>query len=236
MSKKKKNNRPQKPVDNTSEIPVDGDKIVKISIGIIVALLVIVMIFLLSSNSSSTSKPLNDEILQNQDDVAEEVVDYVVTNTGTIILEDGQQMKFELYGEIAPITVENFVNLANEGFYDGLIFHRVIENFVIQGGDPTGTGMGGSGTNIKGEFSTNGVENPILHERGVLSMARSADMDSASSQFFIIHEKSQHLDGSYAGFGKVIDGLDVIDNIATVETVGEDKPLVDVVISTIIID
>lgn len=150
-----------------------------------------------------------------------------------IEMEDGGIIKLELYPNIAPITCENFVKLANEGFYDGLIFHRVIKNFMIQGGDPLGTGYGGSEETIKGEFSQNGVENPLSHKRGVISMARSADMDSASSQFFICHADSTYLDGSYAAFGVVTEGMDVVDAIASVETDGNDKPLEDVVIKSI---
>jgi len=142
-------------------------------------------------------------------------------------------MKLELYPEHAPITVENFVNLVNDGFYDGLIFHRVIKNFMIQGGDPEGTGMGGSPNKIKGEFAANGVNNPIKHERGVISMARSNNPNSASSQFFICHKAAPHLDGSYAAFGKVIEGIEVVDEIANVVTGKNDRPREDVVIKSI---
>ena len=131
----------------------------------------------------------------------------------TIEMEDGGIIKAELYPEIAPITVENFQNLVAEGFYDGLTFHRVIGGFMIQGGDPLGNGTGGSDKNIKGEFSKNGVANDLEHTRGVLSMARSDAMNSASSQFFIMHEDSPHLDGSYASFGKVTEGMEVVDEI-----------------------
>lgn len=150
-----------------------------------------------------------------------------------IEMEDGGIIKLELYPNIAPITCENFVKLAGEGFYDGLTFHRVIKDFMIQGGDPLGTGMGGSGETIKGEFSANGVTNPISHKRGVISMARSQAMDSASSQFFICHADYPSLDGKYAAFGMVTEGMDVVDAIASVETDGNDKPLVDVVIKSI---
>ena len=136
-----------------------------------------------------------------------------------ITMKDGGVMKLELYPDIAPITVANFVKLAEEGFYDGLTFHRIIKGFMIQGGDPEGTGMGGSDENIKGEFSANGVENNISHKRGVISMARSKENDSASSQFFIVHEDSLHLDGQYAGFGMMTEGFDVLDAIADNTTV-----------------
>ena len=131
-----------------------------------------------------------------------------------ITVENYGEIELTLYGDKAPITVKNFLDLANEGFYDGLTFHRVIKDFMIQGGDPKGDGTGGSDKNIKGEFESNGFENDILHERGVISMARSKDPDSASSQFFIMHETSPHLDGDYAAFGKVTKGMDVVDKIA----------------------
>ena len=143
----------------------------------------------------------------------------------TIEMEDGGVIKAELYPEIAPITVENFLSLAEKGFYDGLIFHRVISGFMIQGGDPTGTGMGGPGHTIKGEFRANGVVNNIKHERGVLSMARSMMPNSAGSQFFIMHKAAPHLNGEYAAFGKVIEGMDVVDEIAGCDTDFADKPL-----------
>ena len=150
-----------------------------------------------------------------------------------IEMDNGGIIKLELYPDIAPITVENFVKLVKEGFYDGLIFHRVIKNFMIQGGDPTGTGMGGSGATIKGEFSSNGVKNTLSHTRGVISMARSQKKDSASSQFFICHADAKYLDGDYAAFGKVIEGMDVVDEIAGVKTNYNDKPLTDVVMKSV---
>ncbi|MBQ2956647.1 MAG: peptidylprolyl isomerase [Clostridia bacterium] len=145
----------------------------------------------------------------------------------TIEMENGGVIKAELYPEIAPITVENFVKLTKQGFYDGLIFHRVIAGFMIQGGDPTGTGMGGPGHTIKGEFRLNGVANNIKHERGVLSMARSMMPNSAGSQFFIMHKNAPHLDGSYAAFGRVIEGIEVVDQIASVQTGAQDRPVVE---------
>ena len=154
----------------------------------------------------------------------------------TIEMENGKKMTLELYPEYAPQTVENFVELANEHFYDGLIFHRVIKNFMIQGGDPLGTGFGGSDKKIKGEFAANGVNNPLRHERGVISMARSQSPNSASSQFFIVHTDSPHLDGQYAAFGKVVDGIDVVDEIASVRTDYNDKPLKEQKIKTITIN
>lgn len=146
-------------------------------------------------------------------------------------------MTVELYPEEAPITVANFKKLAGENFYDGVIFHRVIEHFMIQGGDPLGTGYGGSDTEIKGEFTANGVANSIKHERGTISMARSNDPNSASSQFFIVHETSKNnslsLDGKYAAFGKVTDGIEIVDAIAAVETNANDKPLSPIVMKTV---
>ena len=142
-----------------------------------------------------------------------------------IEMENGGSMTLELYPETAPITVENFVKLAKEGFYNGLIFHRVIAGFMIQGGDPQGTGMGGPGYQIKGEFAANGVKNPLKHTRGVISMARSMMPNSAGSQFFLMHQNAPHLDGQYAAFGKLTDGFDVLDRIAGVATNFNDKPL-----------
>ena len=145
--------------------------------------------------------------------------------TFVITMADGREMKGELYPEIAPQSVGNFIALANSGFYDGLIFHRVIPGFMIQGGDPKGTGIGGPGYRIKGEFAMNGVNNPLKHTYGVLSMARSMMPDSAGSQFFIMTSDSPHLDGQYAAFGKVLEGMDVADAIVSVKRDRMDKPL-----------
>lgn len=150
-------------------------------------------------------------------------------------MEDGGSFTVELYPEHAPETVDNFVNLVSEGFYDGLIFHRIIPGFMTQGGDPEGTGMGGSGTNITGEFAQNGITNNLKHERGVISMARSMMPDSASSQFFICFEDAPHLDGAYAAFGKVIEGMETVDAMADVPTDFRDKPLTPVVMSRVYI-
>lgn len=143
----------------------------------------------------------------------------------TIEMENGDIMKAELYPETAPNTVNNFISLVKKGYYDGLIFHRVISGFMIQGGCPDGTGMGGPGYNIKGEFSQNGVLNDLKHTEGVLSMARAMHPDSAGSQFFIMHRNSPHLDGSYAAFGKVIKGIDVVNKIAETDTDYNDRPM-----------
>ena len=151
----------------------------------------------------------------------------------TITMESGDIITLYLYPDKAPNTVANFIYLANSGFYDGTIFHRTLSNYLIQGGDPEGTGMGGSDTKIKGEFKQNGWDNPISHVRGVISMARSRSMDSASSQFFICHGDATYLDGQYAAFGKVTEGMDVVDEIASVPTDKNDRPVEDVVIKTI---
>lgn len=143
----------------------------------------------------------------------------------TITMENGDVIKAELYPEIAPNTVNNFISLVSDGYYDGLIFHRVINGFMIQGGCPDGTGMGGPGYSIKGEFSFNGFENSLKHTEGVLSMARAMDPDSAGSQFFIMHKNSPHLDGQYAAFGKVIEGMDNVNKIAECMTDYGDRPL-----------
>ena len=154
----------------------------------------------------------------------------------TIEMEDGKIIKVELYPDVAPNTVANFVELANSGYYDGIIFHRIIENFMVQGGDPTGTGMGGPGYAIKGEFTSNGFENNLSHTQGVISMARSGEPDSAGSQFFIVHGDASFLDGEYAAFGKVIEGFKNVDLLAKVETVAQDKPTIDQVMKSVTIE
>lgn len=151
----------------------------------------------------------------------------------TITMENGKQLKLELYPDKAPITVENFEKLAKDGFYDGLCFHRIISGFMIQGGCPEGNGTGNPGYSIKGEFSSNGVENSIKHVRGVISMARSARPDSAGSQFFIMHMDASYLDGQYAAFGKVIEGMEIVDEIASVKTDANDAPLTPQIIKKI---
>lgn len=153
-----------------------------------------------------------------------------------IEMENGGVMTLELDAKAAPVTVANFEKLVREGFYDGLIFHRVISGFMIQGGDPTGTGMGGSKEEIKGEFLSNGVNNPISHKRGVISMARTNKPNSASSQFFICHADATFLDGDYAAFGHIVDGIEIVDRIASVETDMRDKPLTEQKIKTITIE
>ena len=156
--------------------------------------------------------------------------------TFKITMENGAVMEGELYPEIAPQSVYNFIDLANHNYYDGLIFHRVIPGFMIQGGCPDGTGMGGPGYCIKGEFFYNGVKNELKHKRGVLSMARAQSPNSAGSQFFIMHEDARHLDGQYAAFGKLTSGLEVVDAIAGVRTNAQDRPLEDQKIASITVD
>lgn len=145
----------------------------------------------------------------------------------TITMENGDVIKAELYPEIAPNTVNNFISLVKKGYYDGLIFHRVINGFMIQGGCPQGTGTGGPGYSVKGEFSQNGVSNTLNHSEGVLSMARAMHPDSAGSQFFIMHKAAPHLDGAYAAFGKVIEGMDIVNQIADVKTDYNDRPMTE---------
>ena len=154
----------------------------------------------------------------------------------TITMENGNTIKLELYPDIAPNTVNNFIYLVNKGFYNGLTFHRVIEDFMIQGGCPSGTGMGGPGYSIPGEFSSNGFENNLKHTAGVISMARSKMPDSAGSQFFIMHKDAPYLDGAYAAFGKVIDGMDIVDRIATVATDYSDRPLAPQIMKSVTAD
>ena len=154
----------------------------------------------------------------------------------TIEMENGDVMKAELYPEIAPNTVNNFVSLCNKGFYDGVIFHRVISGFMIQGGDPQGKGVGGPGYSIRGEFTANGFKNDLKHSRGVLSMARTMAPNSAGSQFFIMHEDSPHLDGQYAAFGKIIEGLDIVDKIANTRVDYNDRPRVPQVMKKVTVE
>ena len=154
----------------------------------------------------------------------------------TITMANGDVMKAELYPEIAPNTVNNFISLVNKGYYNGLIFHRVIAGFMIQGGCPDGNGMGGPGYSIKGEFSQNGFKNTLKHTEGVLSMARAMNPNSAGSQFFIMHQNSPHLDGAYAAFGKLVEGLDVVDKIAQVGTDWSDRPMVPQIIESMTVE
>ena len=155
----------------------------------------------------------------------------------TIEMSNGDTMKLELYPEMAPNTVNNFISLVQKNFYDGLTFHRIINGFMIQGGDPSGNGTGGPGYSIKGEFSGNDfAENTLAHTAGVISMARAMDPDSAGSQFFIMHKNAPHLDGQYAAFGKITEGMDIVDKIATCETDWSDAPMTPVVMKTVTVD
>ncbi|MFZ7132204.1 MAG: peptidylprolyl isomerase [Eubacteriales bacterium] len=154
----------------------------------------------------------------------------------TIMLDDGAMIKIELYPEMAPNTVHNFIHLIQSKFYDGIGFHRIIKNFMIQGGCPLGNGTGGPGYTIKGEFDDNGLHNPLKHDRGVISMARTMDPDSAGSQFFIMHKDAPHLDGQYASFGMVIEGIEVLDNIAVTKTNFNDKPLTDIIMQEVTVE
>lgn len=193
------------------------------------------------SNDDQTNE--NEEQATEQADESNEEAneEEQVTPTGdnpivTMMMENGGEVQMELYPDIAPNTVNNFISLVEDGFYDGLIFHRVIPGFMIQGGDPEGAGTGGPGYAIKGEFSSNDFENNLEHDRGVLSMARSMEPDSAGSQFFIITDPSPHLDGDYAAFGKVIEGMEVVDEIVSAERDNADKPLEDQVIESMTVE
>ena len=154
----------------------------------------------------------------------------------TIEMKNGDVIKVELYPDVAPNTVNNFISLVNKGFYNGLTFHRIIKGFMIQGGDPDGNGTGGPDYTISGEFSSNGFENNLSHDAGVISMARSQDPDSAGSQFFIMHKKASHLDGSYAAFGKVTEGMEIVNKLAEVDTDWNDMPLTPVVMANVTLD
>lgn len=174
----------------------------------------------------SSKAPVSDEVRTHPEELP----------VATIVVKDFGTIEAELYPHIAPNTVNNFIALANSGFYDGLTFHRIIKDFMIQGGDPEGTGMGGPGYSIYGEFTNNNFKNDLAHTEGVLSMARSQSKDSAGSQFFIVTKDAPHLDGQYASFGKVIKGMDVVHKIENVETDANDKPVKDVIIESIKVD
>lgn len=199
--------------------------------GVILVGISAMLIGLVGCTNNNTSSQKNDEESEATVEATGELP------IATIKVEDFGTIKAELYPDKAPNTVNNFISLANSGFYDGLIFHRVIKGFMNQGGDPNGVGTGGPGYSIKGEFSNNGyTKNDLKHTAGVLSMARASDPDSAGSQFFIMAEEASYLDGDYAAFGKVIEGMDVVEAINSVETNSNDKPLKDVVIESITVD
>ena len=188
------------------------------------------------SGAQTSTDDATDTSDNSQQMTAEETAQPIGQHHAQITIKDHGTIDIELDGDAAPISVQNFMDLANDGFYDGLTFHRIITGFMMQGGCPDGTGMGGPGYSIKGEFAQNGFANDLKHTPGVLSMARAMHPDSAGSQFFIMHETSPHLDGAYAAFGKITEGLDVIDKIAKVPTDFRDRPLEDQVIATIVID
>lgn len=192
---------------------------------IVLSLLMIVMIITVSCTQVATSVEVDTSTIVT-----------AKSPIAIITLETDEVIKVSLLPDIAPNTVNNFIALSEEGFYDGLIFHRVIEGFMIQGGDPLGTGMGGPGYTIKGEFNENGFSNGLKHTRGVISMARMRDMDSAGSQFFIMHQDSDTLDGKYASFGFVTEGIEIVDRIALVKVDKNDKPLEPIVIKSIVIE
>ncbi|WP_346935279.1 peptidylprolyl isomerase [Clostridium sp.] len=192
-----------------------------------------------STSNKSNKEEANTESNDNKEIYLSKETEKKETDknpVATIEMEDGKVIKLELYPEIAPNTVRNFISLANSKFYDGLIFHRVISGFMIQGGDPEGTGMGGPDYSIYGEFANNQFENNLLHTKGVISMARSNDKNSAGSQFFIMHGDTPSLDGDYAAFGKVIEGINVVDSIAQIETGSNDRPKKDIKIKSITVD
>jgi peptidyl-prolyl cis-trans isomerase B (cyclophilin B) len=199
--------------------------------GGIVFFLSLVLLLLLSGCGTTKSEPSNEENTTQAKVISPD--DYPIV---TITMEDNSTITLELYPDKAPNTVNNFVSLVNKGFYDGLIFHRIIPDFMIQGGDPNGNGTGGPGYSIKGEFSENGFENDLKHERGVISMARSQLPDSAGSQFFIMVADAPHLDGEYAPFGKVIEGMDVVDKIVSSKRDKNDKPVEEIKMKQVTVD
>lgn len=196
------------------------------------------LVAVLSACGTSTKDEEDEGNKEDDQEVEDSSTDQKIKENPivTITMENDSEISIELYPEIAPNTVNNFVSLIEDGFYDGLIFHRVIPGFMIQGGDPDGVGTGGPGYGIKGEFSSNGFDNDLSHERGVISMARSQHPDSAGSQFFIMAENTSDLDGEYASFGEVIEGLEAVDTIVEAERDGNDKPLEDQQIKTITVD
>ncbi|GHV07532.1 hypothetical protein FACS1894217_08530 [Clostridia bacterium] len=226
MTKKQKQDAIQKRIAAQRAAQAAGskkrNKIIAISAGAVVAVAIIIGVIVVFTSSKG-----NNSVPANPDGHYPQV---------TITMESGGVIVAELYPNIAPNTVNNFISLVKKGFYDGLIFHRVISDFMLQGGDPLGNGTGGPGYGIKGEFSSNGFKNDLKHTPGVLSMARSGAPDSAGSQFFIVVEESPWLDGEYATFGKVISGMDVVNTIKDVETGAADRPLVDQRIKSITVD
>ena len=197
-----------------------------------IAIMIVMSLGILALGGCSTKK----EEVTKENQKGEKIEAPENLPIATIVIKDYGTITAELYPHIAPNTVNNFIDLVNKGFYNNLTFHRIIKGFMIQGGDPEGTGAGGPGYSIKGEFSSNGFDNSLKHEKGVLSMARAKNPDSAGSQFFIMTGDASHLDGEYAAFGKVISGIDVLDKVESVETGANDKPKKDVIIESISID
>lgn len=195
----------------------------------------IMMILAIFTGCSSSSDEGNDAANNDEADT-ERPEPTGKTPIVTMTMKNGGEVTIELYPDIAPNTVNNFISLIEDGFYDGLIFHRVIPGFMIQGGDPDGNGTGGPGYGIKGEFANNGFANDLAHEKGVLSMARSQSPDSAGSQFFIMTDEATHLDGDYAAFGKVVDGIEIVDEIVQVDKGAQDKPKEDQVIQSMTVE
>ena len=189
-----------------------------------------------TSETKATKAPKATETAEVTKEPESKTTDTKGKHHAKIKVKDYGTIEVELDGDTAPITVANFIKLVNEKFYDGLTFHRIMSGFMIQGGDPLGNGTGGSDETIKGEFSSNGVENNISHKRGVISMARSSDPDSASSQFFIMHKNAPHLDGAYAAFGKVIEGQDIVNKIAATQTDYSDRPLKKQIMKKVTVD
>src|SRR5690625_259672 len=203
--------------------------------------LLLLIVVLVGCQSDTNDEGQDEEVAEGEATDSDEEDSTKHEPTGktpifTLTMENGEEVIIELYPDIAPNTVNNFISLVDEGFYDGLTFHRVVPGFMIQGGDPEGTGMGGPGYSIKGEFSNNGFENELIHERGVLSMARSQDADSAGSQFFIMTEESPHLDSDYAGFGKVVEGMETVDEIVSVDRDKQDMPEEDQIIESMTVE
>ncbi|MDD5793545.1 MAG: peptidylprolyl isomerase [Clostridiales bacterium] len=207
-------------------------------IKIIIPVMCILSLMLVSCGKSETNSKSEDKssVSENNDKFQDSITESGDLPIATIEIENYGTVKAELYPKIAPNTVDNFISLSNSGFYNGLTFHRVIKDFMIQGGDPKGDGTGGPDYAIKGEFTSNGFENSLKHTEGVLSMARSRQPDSAGSQFFIMTSTSSHLDGEYAAFGKVIEGMDIVKKIQEVKTNSNDKPIEKVVIKSITVD
>lgn len=202
----------------------------------VLLLIGVLIVGLLAACGTTSSDDNSNENSSDQQASANYPSDVEENPVVTITMENDEQIILELYPKIAPNTVANFISLAEEGYYDGLIFHRVIPQFMIQGGDPDGNGTGGPGYGIKGEFSSNGFENELIHERGIISMARSSAPDSAGSQFFIMVADSPLLDGEYAAFGKVTEGMDVVDSIVSVERDASDKPLEEQKMKSVVVD